>query len=60
MTTDEHLKEIEKKVDILLSILGHGRTKSDAEIRRIADEKFREFQNKKHNTRKEARRPLSG
>jgi hypothetical protein len=36
MTTEQRIEQMEKKIDIVLNILGHGRTKSDAEIERAA------------------------
>jgi hypothetical protein len=37
MTTEEQIKILEEKIDIVLSLLGHGREKSHAQICREAE-----------------------
>ena len=39
MTIEQRIDNLEKKLDAILSILGHGRTKTHAEIQREAIEK---------------------
>jgi hypothetical protein len=56
MSVEERMAVLEKKIDTVLSILGHGRTKSHTEIQREADDtvaRIRLRMAKRH--RKEAR-----
>lgn len=41
MTIEQRIEILEKKLDTVLSILGHGRTKSDAEVERAAEADLR-------------------
>ena len=52
MITEENIKEIDRKLDLVLSILGHGRTKTINEIEREALQMYAQMTEKKARRKK--------
>lgn len=51
MTLEQRIETIEKKLDAVLAILGHGREKSDAELEREVAADMERFKAKKEKRR---------
>lgn len=51
MTTEERMDSIEKKIDTLLELLGHGGPKSQGQLKRERDDIIRRIENRKERKR---------